>query len=144
MSTKIQINSLAALERLIGNDNELEMEIRQSVVTDFTKKHLKGFADTVIQNTKGAILTQVNDHIKQQLNLHFPQRFYDKSPQLGAKLKEEISLAVESFIQETIRESIKKALSGEQIESFVQSYVDRVVQAKIKGEVNQQVSKRLD
>jgi len=41
MTTKIQINSLEALERLIGNDNELEIEIRNSVVQNFSKKFLK-------------------------------------------------------------------------------------------------------
>jgi hypothetical protein len=38
MSVKIQINSLEALERLIGNDNNLEIDIRNSIVQNFTKK----------------------------------------------------------------------------------------------------------
>ena len=37
----IQINNLEALERLIGGDTQVEMEIRQSVVESFAKKHLK-------------------------------------------------------------------------------------------------------
>lgn len=44
MSTKIQINSLAALERLIGGDTELEIDLRRSVVEAFAKKHLKAVA----------------------------------------------------------------------------------------------------
>ena len=42
MSTKIQINSLEALERLIGGDTDVEIEIRNSIVQEFAKKHLKG------------------------------------------------------------------------------------------------------
>lgn len=42
---KIQINNLEALERLIGNDNEIEFEIRQSVVEAFSKKHLRSLAN---------------------------------------------------------------------------------------------------
>lgn len=38
---QIQINSLAALERLIGNDNRLEIDIRNSVVQNFAAKQLK-------------------------------------------------------------------------------------------------------
>ena len=45
MSVKIQINSLSALERLIGNDNELELELRQSIVESFAKKHLTCIAN---------------------------------------------------------------------------------------------------
>lgn len=37
---KIQINSLEALERLIGGDTELEIDIRNSIVHKFTQKHL--------------------------------------------------------------------------------------------------------
>lgn len=46
MSTKIQINSLEALERLIGNDNELEIQVRNSIVQEFTYKHLKAIANS--------------------------------------------------------------------------------------------------
>jgi len=45
MGTKIQINSLAALERLIGNDTEMEIELRNSIVQEFTKKHLRSIAE---------------------------------------------------------------------------------------------------
>ena len=38
---KIQINSLEAVERLIGGDTEVEIEVRNSVVQEFAKKHLK-------------------------------------------------------------------------------------------------------
>jgi hypothetical protein len=41
MSIKLQINSLDALERLIGGDNEVELELRNWVVQAFAKKHLK-------------------------------------------------------------------------------------------------------
>jgi uncharacterized protein (UPF0147 family) len=40
MSTKIQINSLAALERLIGGDTEVEIEIRKSVALEMVNKHV--------------------------------------------------------------------------------------------------------
>ena len=45
MSTKIQINSLDALERLIGGDTELEIEVRNSVIQKFAEKHLKPLAN---------------------------------------------------------------------------------------------------
>lgn len=60
MATKIQINSLAALERLIGNETEIEMDIRQSVVEAFTKKHLKSLVnDEVLSRIKGEILSDL-------------------------------------------------------------------------------------
>jgi len=44
MSLKIQIASLAALERLIGGDSTIEIEIRNSIVQNFANKHLKALA----------------------------------------------------------------------------------------------------
>jgi hypothetical protein len=38
---KLQINSLDALNRLIGGDSELELQLRQQVVAEFAKKYLK-------------------------------------------------------------------------------------------------------
>lgn len=52
---KIQINSLAAMERLLDGDTELEMEVRRSVADHFAKSHLKGpkataHIQTLLQN----------------------------------------------------------------------------------------------
>lgn len=59
---KIQINSLEALERLIGNDTEVEIEIRNSVVQAFVSKHLKSVASTeMVENAKEAIKKYVRE-----------------------------------------------------------------------------------
>lgn len=49
---KIQINNLEALERLIGGDSEIEIEIRNNIVQEFSKKHLKAIAESSVM--KGA------------------------------------------------------------------------------------------
>lgn len=43
--TVIQINNLEALERLIGGDSEVEIEIRNNIVQNFAKKHLKNISN---------------------------------------------------------------------------------------------------
>ena len=66
---KIQINSLKALERLIGGDNELEIEIRNSIVQEFTKKHLKSIYNDIISDaflrriTEELIKSDIINHI---------------------------------------------------------------------------------
>lgn len=64
MSTKIQINSLEALERLIGNDNELEIEIRNSIVQNFTKKYLKDLA-------KAELMTSIAKAVQNEVMSEF-------------------------------------------------------------------------
>lgn len=43
---KIQINSLEALERLIGDDKEMEFAIKESILNGFAKKYLKSIANS--------------------------------------------------------------------------------------------------
>jgi len=58
---KIQINSLAALERLIGGDSNVELEIRENIVQEFAKKHLKPLAnDELIKKHKEDIQRDIS------------------------------------------------------------------------------------
>ena len=59
---KIQINNLEALERLLGNDTELEAEIRKSIAYDFTKKHLKNLVtEDFVKKTEKALSSELAD-----------------------------------------------------------------------------------
>ena len=46
------ILDLPALERLIGNDTEIEVELRNSIVQAFAKKHLKGEDDVTVKSVE--------------------------------------------------------------------------------------------
>ena len=44
----IQINSVAALERLLGGDDVLAVELRRSVAAEFARRHLETIAKTAV------------------------------------------------------------------------------------------------
>ena len=90
---KIQLNSLEALERLIGGDTEVEFEIRNSIVQEFTKKYLKGLVNETIANDviKEAV-RQARNEIAEKLFTTSKINFYSKTV-----LKKEIA---EAFIQD--------------------------------------------
>lgn len=57
---KVQINSLAALERLIGDDKEMEITVKSSIINEFAKSYIKSVANSEIVDTiKNAILEEV-------------------------------------------------------------------------------------
>lgn len=57
---KVQINSLAALERLIGDDKEMEITVKSSIINEFAKSYIKSVANSEIVDTiKDAILEEV-------------------------------------------------------------------------------------
>jgi hypothetical protein len=108
MSTKIQINSLEALERLIGNDTQLETEIRNNVVQDFAAKHLKAVANSPA--VTNAIST------------------------MSAALKEQTQKKLTSEIA-TFTESWSGHISNVKFVPAVQSELERLVRLKIDSEI---------
>ena len=63
----IQINNLEALERLIGGDNEVEIDIRNSVVQKFAEKHLKALANSSeISSTLNDIQTDISKQVTEK------------------------------------------------------------------------------
>lgn len=64
MGTKIQINSLAALERLIGGDTELEIELRKSVAMELVKKHIVAKLDLSSAPIRSLIRDQIDQAVK--------------------------------------------------------------------------------
>ena len=73
--TVLQINSLEALERLIGGDSEVETEIRNNIVQNFAKKHLKPLVnegmikrvEREIENQTVRLKRDIQDKIKESL-----------------------------------------------------------------------------
>jgi len=66
MSIKLQIGSLEALERLIGGDSEVEVELRTAIVQDFAKRHLKGIItkevlDKIVVDFRGTFKSYLLD-----------------------------------------------------------------------------------
>lgn len=67
---KIQLNSIAALERLIGGDSEIEFELRKSIITEFAKTNLAPLADTMTRQLNGIAFDAINEAIDKNLFDH--------------------------------------------------------------------------
>jgi len=148
MSTKIQINSLAALERLIGNDNELEIEIRQSVVEAFTRKHLKNIASqSFVSDIGKAINNEIKDEFLTELKSGWSTNYVlkDKAKEL---IEERISLITSGAISEAVLEHFNsldlqkvleeqtKWVANELTSSKLSERFDRMVDTEIKRRLN--------
>jgi hypothetical protein len=142
MSIKIQINSLEALERMIGGNSELEISIRNSIVQQFTKKHLKGIAtDNITKLVEQQIVEETQKH------------FFDITPKKGwdpekfilkPHLKEIIQKYAEENNNHFLRTLVKDSLKVEEARNFVTDLLEK--QSKyIKAELsNNELEKRLN
>lgn len=153
MSTTIQINSLQALERLIGNDNNVEIQLRNSIVQEFVKKHLKHIAnDDLITNTKKAVTSEITaqffDEIKTNSfwnnKIVFKPGILDEvKKELQIKAREELSELISQIVEEqkvydTIKEKLNSTttwiveqLASERLEARLERMVDQRLKEKL-------------
>jgi uncharacterized membrane protein YheB (UPF0754 family) len=119
---KIQINSLEALERLIGGDTQLEFDIRQNIVEEFTKKHLKSLANsTLMARTEQDIV---------------------KAIKIGASHDLIIQRIDEYLNKEVVRKKIENLLN-KQSDFIVGQLSDMMLKLKIEQLVDQKIKEKL-
>ena len=156
MSTKIQINSLEALERLIGGDSELEIEVRNNVVQDFANKHLKGLAvvynENHFKNLTNTVYKEMKDKFQEEFGLKITTEkspSYYSSPKQVLVLKDETKAQIKALIErETLGEVAiitNKIVSNllPSIMKTVEEQVNLVVDRMTKDEVKKQVEKKI-
>ena len=145
----LQINNLEALERLIGGDSEVEIEIRTSVVQKFADKHLKALANTPeISDT----LRQIKDEIcriakeKCEKDIATFKTSWQGSltdVKLHPQIKTEIDTQVRNVVDDTIRKSVDESIKfwandaeiKKRIENRFEYYTKEMVNAEIKARI---------
>ena len=147
MSVKIQINSLAALEKLIGNDNELEIEVRRSVVNDFAKKHLKNIADeTIVSKAAVAVKNEVENQFFDVVQQGWYEHIVFK-PDVIEKLKGDLKVAVDSQLSSLVALAVDEQKSLKTIEARIDravKFIDsQLSEEKLEQRLDFLVEKRL-
>lgn len=111
----IQINSLEALERLIGGDTQVEIDIRNNIVQAFAEKHLKALAGS--QQINNAI-SDVREAIDSEVSIELKRLFGTYSNTWRRDIK----------LDESVKSIIKEAVLTE-IHSVVDSYLKEIMAA---------------
>lgn len=141
----IQINSLEALERLIGGDSETEVEVRNSVIQKFADKHLKALANTdEITQTLDKIQRDISKEVSIRCSREiasFKKDGWGKitSVKLIDKVEREISsqvrISADTAIQKAVDEAVKVWANDNEIKKRINSKFDYYTQDFIKNEV---------
>jgi uncharacterized protein YqeY len=135
---KIQINSLAALERLIGGDTELEIEVRNSVVQAFSKKHLKSVADSLVE-------TGVVRLIQAEISTEVFKTISYSNTVINPKYEALLQSKIDFLITEKLKELADKKLSEiGKLEDYFQARLnqklDKMVQEAIATVTKEEVT----
>lgn len=137
---KIQINSLDALERLLGNDQTMEIEVRRSVIEAFAKTFVKAVGNEAdvkaqIQHNKKEAERLVRKYARENLGV---------DPELGnlsSRAKSEIQSLVLHQIRNIVNETVKRELRSfesivnkkiaERLDVLVEHYLKEYNDARI-------------
>ena len=123
MAIKIQINSLEALERLIGGDTEIELEMRNSIVMEFTQKHLKAIANEGFVKEVGLALEK---EMKNQFLVYVKDSSsYNTSiPMLNDAVKAELRKGTTNYLKDLIKEIAHEELKIDWVRGDIAKALD--------------------
>ncbi len=139
MATKIQINSLDALERLIGGDTELEFEIRRNVVEDFAKKHLRSLVDTeLMKATENSIKTNMRDNCLTRVS-SYTSDGYKLNSEFEKIVRERISTEANYVIDNQVREKIKSLGFTDKIDSMINDISLTITNSLTEDAINKRI-----
>lgn len=143
---KIQINSLEALERLIGGDTSIEMQIRSSIVQEFTKKHLKSLATTdLINNLGSAVKKEIIDTFFTEIKgSGWSPNYYSLNDRAKDILKKECDWAVDGAFRELIQQEIGAHKTREEIKKHLEYQSDYIVNELSKSNLQARLDKMVD
>lgn len=146
----IQINNLEALERLIGGDSEVEIDIRNSVVQKFAEKHLKALANapaitSTLNTIKAHIGSQISEKCAQEIGT-FQQSWSGdiSSIKLHPKIKEEIDRQVRTLTDKNIQNAVDEALKFWVNDVELKKRIDNRFEYYTNQHINAEVRARLE
>lgn len=141
----IQINSLEALERLIGGSTEMEVSLRNAVVQQFTEKHLKPIA---AQPDMKALAVSIATAAKLSIEKLVAESIGEvklgwnglvESVKLSSAVRSELDMRVRDIAERLIGEAVQDALSALDLASRV----DRAVKTRLDYNIGEEVKKKV-
>jgi hypothetical protein len=146
----LQINSIAALERLLGGNTEFETSIRRSVAADFARNHMKDLVEREFNIRDAELKAQVNAEVnKIALQRDKIQSWTwtlsdDLKTRIRGQVGEELRKVVDGALQEASRK-YATMLEAElaKMTALAKSRVEAAVSTKFDKEVRDALDARL-
>lgn len=102
------ILTLPVLEKLIGNDNELEVEIRKCIVHEFSKRHLSAVATAIygdIEKNKQEVMRQVFEQMSVTKIADWGNTRFTLTSDAQLLIKKAVQSAITEEVDRTVKEA---------------------------------------
>lgn len=129
--------TLPALERLIGGDTEMELNLRKQIVQEFTERHLKSVADS-------ALYAKAEAQVKQYVDAAAKEVFDIDNLTSGVKWPT-ASDRLKSMIETLVRAHAQKAVDAAllSIIEYQKRYWGQEIERAVKKEMGRQIEKEV-
>lgn len=166
MALKIQLDN-AALDRLIGGDSEMELELRKSIVENFANQKLSTLAATpemqaILREALDRVRGPIQNEVEVQVRAHignvvreakYPNRLVGQlKPELEAAIREAVSKyaeekvdALEGSINQKLKEhgDLLEATINRRLRELTQR-LERTLDKAYEANVEAEVTRRWD
>lgn len=151
MKLQLQINSLEALEKLIGGNADAELEIRNNIVQEFTKKHLKAIVNDGLfakkfEELKSDVEKSFRKKVEEgigEIKSSYYDKNYDKRFVPTPEFEKEIKKSVESAINETLRSVIESKFDNK-VRGVLEQQIDYYITNVFVTNFNKMIKDRVE
>ncbi len=154
---KLQIGSVEVLNRLIGGDSEIEVEIRNSVVQNFAHRHLKAVINdpTIsghMEDLKRKVINEIDAIFKEKFGIMVPGTYsYSNNVfKIRQDVKNSLEDAADNAAGKIIREydqkvqtQVEEILAKRLTESKIEEFVNKRLNIDVEKIVRDKVDARL-
>jgi hypothetical protein len=146
MSIKIQINSLQALERLIGGDSEIEVEIRGNIVHEFSKKHLKSIVATdAMKDAANHVVDEIRNELKTFMLTEVKKSgSFWSTVVIKPELRKELLETAKYGLMEELRQEIKSNLKIDELRESIQTQAEKAAKYIAEELTNESLEEQID
>jgi hypothetical protein len=138
---KLQLDG-NALERIIGGDTKVEIEVRTSIVAEFVKKYLKGIAnETIVAQASRDAHLMASEAAKHAYAEIFDAKQYGKPITVAEAYKRAIELQVDKTFRKIANEAVEKAYDD--FREGLDGAIDRRIASLTSAVVDEKIKERL-
>lgn len=134
-----------SLERLIGGNAEFEVEIRNSIVHNFMKKHIKTVCNEesykmLLNDVKKEARTYIQNELFK--NVKSGLRGTISSVELGDEYKKALDVLITKEFEYRMNSKVKELVNAKMgslqkmIDDSIDKYADNMIKDKVKNKVN--------
>ncbi len=140
----LQINSIKVLERLLGGDGEVEVDLRNSIVHEFARRHLKPLANShaikeLAEKAREACYGEANRLMVQYIGSFTQDGAYRQVIVLNDAMKKAIRDAVAEQKSALVKAEVEKAMA-----EWTPEAIQKVVDARVNADITQRIKDAVD